>query len=405
MRDGWVETTLGDVVELGKGGAWGADEKEPNRVEAVCLRGTDLADLIDKKHPIAPVRWVTQSELKKAICAPNMVLIETSGSKCGRSVVLTSEMLSRFELPVVYSNFCRTLKIDTDVLLSRYVELWFSHNYEVGIIPSYRATSAMPNLDVKSLLRMEVIAVPPLEEQKRIADVVFSVDAYIDSLQQQVDAARMARNAVLHELLSAGGDDWTETTLSEVALLNPKEPALSTDSPFIPMDAVHVGKRYVQYHEPRGDRGGARANTGDVLFARITPCLENGKVAQIQDGIERCGGSTEFIVIRGTNAFSSDFAYFWATWSDTRKRATGLMTGTTGRQRLSASDLGAMNISLPPTTEQKRIVEIVSSMDDVIQATEKAIADARGLRAGLLADLLSGNHEIPDTYDAILESV
>jgi hypothetical protein len=93
MRDGWTETTLGDVVELGKGGAWGADEMEPNRVEAICLRGTDLADLIDKKHPEAPVRWLTPTELKKAVCAPNMVLIETSGSKCGRSVVLTAEML------------------------------------------------------------------------------------------------------------------------------------------------------------------------------------------------------------------------------------------------------------------------------------------------------------------------
>lgn len=246
------------------------------------------------------------------------------------------------------------------------------------------------------------IPLAPLAEQKRIVDVVSSVDAYIDALQQQVDTARTARNAVLHELLSAGGDDWSETTLGDVAVLNPKESALSADSPFIPMDAVHVGKRYIQYHEPRGDRNGARANTGDVLFARITPCLENGKVAQIQSGIERCGGSTEFIVIRGTNMFDSDFAYFWATWSETRNHAAGLMTGTTGRQRLSASDLGAMSVSLPPLVEQKRIVEIVSSMDEVIQSTEQAVTDAKNLRSGLLSDLLSGEHEIPASYDVFV---
>ena len=240
---------------------------------------------------------------------------------------------------------------------------------------------------------------PPLTEQKRIVDVVSSVDVYINALQHQAGTARLARNAILHELLAIGGEDWTETTLGDIALLNPKESALSADSPFIPMDAVHVGKRYVQYHEPRGERSGARANTGDVLFARITPCLENGKVAQIQNGIERCGGSTEFIVIRGTNVFDSDFSYFWATWSETRNQAAGLMTGTTGRQRLSASDLGAIAISLPPLVEQKRIVEIVSSMDEVIQSTEKAVADAKNLRSGLLSDLLSGEHEIPGSYD------
>ena len=184
-------------------------------------------------------------------------------------------------------------------------------------------------------------------------------------------------------------DGWAETTLGEVAVLNPKESALSVDSPFIPMDAVHVGKRYIQYHEPRGDRSGARANTGDVLFARITPCLENGKVAQIQNGIERCGGSTEFIVIRGTNVLDSDFAYFWATWSDTRNRAAGLMTGTTGRQRLSASDLGAMTVSLPPLVEQKRIVDVVSSVDVYIDALRQQADTARTARSAVLHELLS----------------
>ena len=65
-------------------------------------------------------------------------------------------------------------------------------------------------------VRLVEISMPPLAEQKRIVDVVSSVDAYSDALQRQVDSARTARNAVLHELLSAGGDDWTETNLGEI---------------------------------------------------------------------------------------------------------------------------------------------------------------------------------------------
>jgi hypothetical protein len=52
---------------------------------------------------------------------------------------------------------------------------------------------------------------------------------------------------------------------------------------------------------------------------------------------------------------------------------------------------------------QKRIVGIVSSMDDVIQSTEQAVIDAKALRSGLLLDLLSGVHEIPDSYDRLLK--
>ena len=67
-------------------------------------------------------------------------------------------------------------------------------------------------------LKEFMILVPPIAEQRRIVDVVVSVDAYIDALQQQVDAARTARNAVLHELLTAAGEDWTETTLDAISL-------------------------------------------------------------------------------------------------------------------------------------------------------------------------------------------
>ena len=51
---------------------------------------------------------------------------------------------------------------------------------------------------------------------------------------------------------------------------------------------------------------------------------------------------------------------------------------------------------------RQRIVEIVSSMNDVIQSTEQAVTDAKNLRSGLLSDLLSGNHEIPASYDSLL---
>lgn len=199
--DDWAETTLGDVVELGKGGSWGQDSAADFLTEVVCLRGTDLADLIERKIPTAPTRWVKESELKKSRCQPNMVLIETSGSKCGRSIVLTEEILGRFPLPVIYSNFCRTLEIATETVSNRYIEVWFSHNYQNGLIPSYRAYSAMPNLDVKALLRVESIPIPPLPEQKRIVDLTSSVDSCIYALEDLITSSMSLRSGLLSDLL------------------------------------------------------------------------------------------------------------------------------------------------------------------------------------------------------------
>ena len=244
------------------------------------------------------------------------------------------------------------------------------------------------------------MALPPLNQQHRIVNLIESVDSYIDSLQTQVEATRAARSALLSELLSNSSSDWRKTTIGDAAEVNPKEPPLPEDAPFVPMDAVNAGQRWVEYTEPRGKRSGARARAGDVLFARITPCLENGKTAQVQPDIELCGGSTEFIVLRGSDRVDPDFLYFWATERSVRKAAANLMTGSTGRQRLSAKDLAAMALDLPPISEQRRIVDLLGTFDHQSAALESQIAATGIFRRGVLSELLSGERLLDESYDA-----
>ena len=72
--------------------------------------------------------------------------------------------------------------------------------------------------------------------------------------------------------------------------------------------------------------------------------------------------------------------------------------------KVNRSELLSTKIILPNLGEQKRIVDIVSSMDDVIRTTEQVVVDAKNLRSGLLSDLLSGEHEIPESYDKFMEA-
>jgi type I restriction enzyme S subunit len=245
-----------------------------------------------------------------------------------------------------------------------------------------------------------------LPEQKRIVDVVFSVDSYIDALQKQVDTARTARNSVLHELLSAAGDDWSETTLGEVAKWGSGGTPKSGESAYydgdIPWCVI-------------GD-----LNEGEVFLTEkciTSEGLKNSSAKIIEPGavmIAMYGASIGRTGIVGRPMATNQaiaFAYPIVGTLDNRflllflqaQKLQFVEAGQGAAQpNISQTVLKAWPMILPPLNEQERIVGIVSSMDDVIQTAEQTMVDAKNLRAGLLSDLLSGNHEIPASYDSML---
>ena len=119
---------------------------------------------------------------------------------------------------------------------------------------------------------------------------------------------------------------------------------------------------------------GSRFQDGDTLMARITPSLENGKIARYQsvDDRREAHGSTEFIVIRGRpEVTDNDFAYYLTQWEEVRSYAIGQMTGTSGRQRVPVSSLDHLNVPIPPLAEQRTIAHILNTLDDKIELNRR----------------------------------
>lgn len=184
-------------------------------------------------------------------------------------------------------------------------------------------------------------------------------------------------------------DDRALVALGDLVDINPREEPLREDAPFIPMDAVSDGcSGVIRYVEERGSRGGPRFRSGDTLFARITPCLENGKVALVPESIERGSGSTEFLVLRPKAGILPQFVFVLSTWGSLRREAARLMTGTSGRQRLSGADLGKLLVPALSLEEQRRIVDLISSIDHAIQAGERYEVRVEEARSHLLQQLL-----------------
>jgi hypothetical protein len=167
--------------------------------------------------------------------------------------------------------------------------------------------------------------------------------------------------------------------LSDFAILNPPTRRLSTEDKFVVMDAVTPESRYPIYLENKGSRSGSRAAAGDVLFARITPCLQNGKVAQVPSDVDACGGSTEFIVLRAKESVLPSYLYYVVSSPGFREKAQSVMEGSTGRQRASARDIARIEVAVPKQTEQRRIVAVLEQADRAVEAAVRHVADAQTL--------------------------
>ena len=173
--------------------------------------------------------------------------------------------------------------------------------------------------------------------------------------------------------------DWNQLSFSEAVQINPKSDLEKGNIyPFVNMAAVNIDSRYVCPCELREFKGGgARFREGDTLMARITPCLENGKIAQYSaPKFERnAHGSTEFIIIRGRPGITDNsFAYYLTKSEKIREFAIGQMTGTSGRQRVPTASLRHLTISLPSLPEQRTIAHVLGTLDEKIELKHRVNA-------------------------------
>jgi type I restriction enzyme S subunit len=184
---------------------------------------------------------------------------------------------------------------------------------------------------------------------------------------------------------------------SEVADVNPPtgRSGLSADSlvSFIPMADVSNEGEWTNRQERRlqeVEKGYTTFQENDVLFAKITPCTENGKGAHAIDLTNGIGfGSTEFHVLRPKHADSGRFLFYWSQSEQLRVKAASVMTGSAGQQRVPAQFFAEFEVPLLSLPEQRRIAEILDAADEAIRQTERVIAKLKVVKAGLLHDLLT----------------
>lgn len=191
---------------------------------------------------------------------------------------------------------------------------------------------------------------------------------------------------------------WTDFILSDFIEINPKVHLKSGETySFVEMKDLNESQKFALPVQERELKGGSRFEDRDTLFARITPCLENGKICQVKGLKDGKGfGSTEFLVFRGKNGVSdNEFIYYLSRSEDVRNFAVQNMVGTSGRQRVSWQAFENLELSLPDLSTQTAIAEILSSLDDKIELNNKINQELENLAQTLFKQWFI-DFEFPD---------
>lgn len=171
---------------------------------------------------------------------------------------------------------------------------------------------------------------------------------------------------------------WAEKRLDEVIKVNPTVKLKKGESyPFIDMDKVSSTNKFVSNIETKvyDGQSSSKFENGDTVFARITPCLQNRKIAKVKlNNGEKAFGSTEFYVFREIKDITDkDFVYYLISSDLVVLPAINSMTGASGRQRADRRFIEQLNIKLPSIPTQQKIANILSAYDELIENNNRRI--------------------------------
>ena len=198
--------------------------------------------------------------------------------------------------------------------------------------------------------------------------------------------------------------EWEVVRLGEVAEIRSNKTINAFEKvAFVPMELVPESGIFAKYQIRRKNeiKSFTYCEAGDLLLAKITPSLENGKQGIVPSDVPNgfALATTEVFPIACRN-IDKFYLFYVLKFSKFRNKIIASMIGTTGRQRASKISVINLLIPLPSLPEQRRIAEILSTVDDAIQKVDAAISKTERLKKGLLHELLTkgiGHKEFKDT--------
>lgn len=368
MRDSWVETTLGGIADVIMGQSPDGNSYNQEGKGLPFMQGSAEFG----EHNPVPEKWCSDP---KKIAEPGDLLLSVR-APVGDTNFADQRIAVGRGLSIIRAN---------KESLTKFIRLVIQLNVAELIASS--GSGMFASITGKNLKEFKV-NLPPLPEQKRIVDLISSVDTYIEALQQQLGSAKRSRNAVLHELLTAGGDDWVEHKLIDMfEIYQPQTIAkslMSNDGEFIVFGANGPIGRYHEFNHEEPEV---------VVTCRGATC---GTINMTPPKTWITGNA--MVVSPKTSEVSKVFLY-WALVAGVDIQS--VISGS-AQPQITREGLAPVKINIPPLSRQEEIVDLISGFELNISHLEESLNKTKTLRSGLLSDLLSGEHQIPASYDKVI---
>jgi type I restriction enzyme S subunit len=284
-----------------------------------------------------------------------------------------------------------------------------------GRIHSQSNGATVHHLNMKDIRGLALPTLPSMAEQHRISSILSAYDDLIENNTRRI--------AILEEMARRIYEEWfvrfrfpghegVRMVESELGLVPEWWPLLTASTamdinpstkvpkeglkPFLAMNCLSDGSMLIDAPGEREGNSGSKFRNGDTLFARITPCLENGKTGFVQflpsdDAV--AFGSTEFIVLR-SRTLTAEFVYLLARSDAFRDNAIKSMSGASGRQRVREACFDSFLLANPDQETLAKFAAVTRPMFQLIQSLALKNSNLRTTRDLLLPKLISGELDV-----------
>ena len=364
-----MKVKISEVCEQIRGVSYKPSDVLDSLTGIPILRANNISDgtiNYDNLVYIKKERISSKQILKKG----DILICTSSGSK---NLVGKAGLIEKDVLISSFGAFCRVLRAHD--ISSEYLFHYFCSNAYKNRISSLSEGANINNIRNEHINVLE-IPIYPLEEEKKLLKVLNVTKSLILRRKQQLTKLNELAKSRFIEMFGQCGEDrfgWGLSRLGDCCIINPSK---STEARL--EDELEVSFCPMPYVSELGDiktdetklykdvkSGFTYFAEEDILFAKITPCMENGKGAiarNLKNGIGF--GSTEFHILRPNRSIiTPEWLYVLTTFKQFRKDAEANMTGSAGQKRVPSIFLRNYKISIPLLELQKQYVGILEQLD------------------------------------------
>lgn len=342
------------------------------------------------KDKVAHISEECYEKLKRSQLEVGDILFSIAGA-IGRVAMVTEEML-----PANTNQALSIIRIKRKDIYLPYIKLVLTSPFIKAQFERKKQGVAQLNISLKDISEL-TIPFPEIDKQREyvtIFDCVLRITSACQQRLQKLDELVKSRFVEMFGLPGTDVHGWGMSSLGEICEINPKksQDARLTSGllvSFVPMPSVSESgdidaTQVKPYDEVK--TGFTYFAENDVLFAKITPCMENGKGAVaigLRNGIGF--GSTEFHVLRPKKGMTTPcWIYTLTVFPQFRIDAASNMTGSAGQRRVPASFLENYRVSVPPLELQNRFAAFVSEVDKSKLAVKQSLEKLETLKKSLI---------------------